>query len=56
MRIPYYTHCITNQPTNSMEQRASWEANSHSASQEIPPFMELEGSSPCSEEPTPLYY
>jgi hypothetical protein len=35
-----------------MEQGASWEADSHSAGQEIPqPFTEPEGSLPCSQEP-----
>jgi hypothetical protein len=34
-----------------MEQRLSWEANSHSDSQKIfPPFMEPEGSLPCSQQ------
>jgi len=36
-----------------MEQSPSCEANSHLASQEVPPpFMEPEGLSPCSQEPT----
>jgi hypothetical protein len=31
-----------------MEQSPTWDANSHSASQEIsPPFTEPEGSLPC---------
>jgi hypothetical protein len=33
-----------------MEQSPSWEANSHSASQEILRFMETKGSLPCSQE------
>jgi hypothetical protein len=34
-----------------MEQSPSWEADSHSDGQEIPPsFMEPEGSLPCSQE------
>jgi hypothetical protein len=36
-----------------MEQSPSWEAYSHSDSQEIPPsFVESEGSLQCSQEPT----
>jgi hypothetical protein len=35
-----------------MEQGPSWEVNSHSANQEIPPpFMEPEGLLSCSQEP-----
>jgi len=43
-------HPITNQPTNSMEQSPSWEADSHSASQEAPQLFLLdpEDSSSCS--------
>jgi hypothetical protein len=38
--------------TNSMEQSPSWETNTHPAIQEIPPpFMEPEGSLPCSQQP-----
>jgi len=35
-----------------MEQNPSCEANSHSVTQEILSFMELEGSLPCTQEPT----
>jgi hypothetical protein len=34
-----------------MEQSPSWDANSHSASQEIPRLKEPEGSLPCSQKP-----
>jgi len=38
--------------TKSMKLRPSWEAGSHSASQEFPClFMEPEGSLPCSQDP-----
>jgi len=36
--------------TNYMEQRPSWEADSHSASQDIPEFYG--GQLPCSQGPT----
>jgi hypothetical protein len=40
-----------------MEHSPSCEADSHSASQEIsPPFMEPEGLSPCSKDPTTSSY
>jgi hypothetical protein len=43
---------ITLKLTNSMEQSPSWEADSHSASQEIPqPSSETEISLPCWKEP-----
>jgi hypothetical protein len=39
-----------------MQHSFSWEANSHSASQEIPRFMEPKGSLPRSQQPaTGLY-
>jgi hypothetical protein len=40
-----------------MEQRPSWEADSHSAAQEIPlPFMEPEDLLPCSQDNSTLSY
>jgi len=39
-----------------MEQSPSREASSHSASQEIPPFLEYEGSLPCSQQPATGHY
>jgi hypothetical protein len=40
-----------------MEQSHFWKANSHSASQEIPPpFTETEGSLSCSQNPTTSPY
>jgi hypothetical protein len=44
-RVSPSTHIFCSRLTNSMEQSPSWEANSHSASQEIPSlFMVPEGS------------
>jgi hypothetical protein len=43
--LSYWVHDSTNSyVTNSVEKSPSWEANSCSGSQEIPPF--LQGSSP----------
>jgi hypothetical protein len=41
--------------TNCMEHSTSWEANrAFSYSRKLPPFMEPEGSLPCSQKPPPI--
>jgi hypothetical protein len=51
--ISVVCHYLTNKLTNYKEQSPSWKTNSHWDSEEIlRPFMELEGSLLCSQEPT----